>query len=47
VHLTELTEVGGYRPDQLVSPGERVRVKVLAVDRSKRRVSLSARQAAY
>ena len=47
VHLTELTEVGGYRPDQLVSPGERVRVKVLDVDRAKRRVSLSARQAAY
>lgn len=44
VHATELSDVPGYRPDQLVTPGEQVMVKVLKVDRSKRRLSLSVRR---
>jgi len=44
VHISELSDVPGYRPDQLVTPGEQVMVKVLKVDRSKRRLSLSVRQ---
>ncbi len=44
VHISELSDVPGYRPDQLVTPGEQVMVKVLKVDRTKRRLSLSVRQ---
>ena len=45
VHMSELTELPGYRPDEVVTPGENVHVKVLSVDRTKRRVALSVRQA--
>ncbi len=44
VHLTELTDVPGFRPDQLVAPGEQVMVKVMDVDRSRRRLALSVRR---
>ncbi len=45
VHISELSEVPGARPDQLVVPGEQVVVKVLDVDARRRRLSLSVRQA--
>ncbi len=45
VHLTELTDQRGYRPDQLVTPGEKVAVKILEIDRKRRRLDLSIRQA--
>jgi ribosomal protein S1 len=45
VHMSELTDLPGYRPDELVTPGESIHVKVLSVDRTKRRVALSVRQA--
>jgi small subunit ribosomal protein S1 len=44
VHLTELTDVPGFRPDQLVAPGEEIVVKVMAVDRDRRRLALSVRR---
>ena len=44
VHISELSDVPGYRPDQLVVPGEEVTVKVLDVDRDRHRLSLSVRQ---
>ncbi|NLA37126.1 MAG: S1 RNA-binding domain-containing protein, partial [Actinobacteria bacterium] len=46
VHMSELSELPGYRPDELVTPGEVVRVKLLSIDPEKRRVALSVRQAA-
>lgn len=45
VHMSELTDLPGYRPDELVTPGEAVHVKILSLDRDKRRVGLSVRQA--
>ena len=45
VHLSELSELPGYRPDELVTPGEAIVVKVLSVDLDKRRIALSVRQA--
>ena len=47
VHVTELSEMPGQRPDQLVYPGERIRVKVLSVDTDRNRMALSAVQATY
>jgi len=44
VHITELSDVPGYRPEQLVTPGEQVMVKVLDVDKKRRRLSLSVRR---
>ena len=44
VHITELSDVPGYRPEQLVTPGEQVMVKVLEVDKKRRRLSLSVRR---
>jgi small subunit ribosomal protein S1 len=44
VHISELSDVPGYRPDQLVAPGEQVMVKVLEVDRTRRRLTLSVRR---
>lgn len=44
VHVSELTDLRDHRPDQLVSPGESLMVKVLGVDRSKRRLALSVRR---
>ena len=44
VHICELSDVPGYRPDQLVTPGEQIMVKVLEVDRKRRRLALSVRR---
>ena len=44
VHLSELTELYGYRPEELVTPGEQVMVKVLEVDTKRRRMGLSVRR---
>jgi ribosomal protein S1 len=44
VHLTELTDVPGSRPDQLVTPGEQLMVKVLQLDAKRRRLALSVRR---
>jgi ribosomal protein S1 len=44
VHISELSDVPGYRPDELVTPGEQVMVKVLSVDKSRRRMALSVRR---
>ncbi|NLH65212.1 MAG: 30S ribosomal protein S1 [Candidatus Microthrix parvicella] len=46
VHLSEMAEGRGYRPEELVAPGEAVRVKVMRVDPKRRRVELSMVQAA-
>ena len=34
VHMSELSDVPGFRPDQLVTPGEQMMVKVLEIDQS-------------
>ncbi|MFV0316152.1 MAG: S1 RNA-binding domain-containing protein [Microthrixaceae bacterium] len=47
VHVSELSEMPGQRPDQLVFPGEQIRVKVLSVDKPRNRMSLSAVQATW
>jgi len=47
IHMTELTDLPGFRPDQVVTPGENIHVKVLSIDPKKRRVSLSVRQALW
>ena len=44
VHITELSDVPGYRPDELVTPGEQVMVKVLEIDKDRRRMALSVRR---
>jgi ribosomal protein S1 len=44
VHITELSDVPGYRPDELVTPGEQVMVKVLEVNKDRRRMALSVRR---
>lgn len=45
IHLSQLSEMPGMRPDQIVAPGDRVWVKVIEVDRRRRRVGLSITQA--
>ena len=47
IHISELTDLPGYRPDQLVAPGETVQVKVIELDPAKRRLGLSVRQAIF
>lgn len=44
VHISELSDVPGYRPDQLVTPGEQIMVKVLDIDQKRRRLALSVRR---
>jgi ribosomal protein S1 len=44
VHISELSDVPGYRPDQLVTPGEQIMVKVLEIDLKRRRLGLSVRR---
>ncbi len=44
VHTSELSDVPGYRPEQLVVPGEQLNVKVLELDRKRRRLALSVRR---
>lgn len=46
VHLTEMAEGRGYKPIELVAPGEAVRVKVMGLNRKRRRLELSMIQAA-
>ena len=45
VHLSELAEHRVSAPEEIVTPGEVVRAKVLSVDRKRRRIELSIRQA--
>lgn len=45
IHMNELSDLPGSRPDQLVTPGDEVQVKVTGVDLTKRRVALSVREA--
>jgi small subunit ribosomal protein S1 len=45
VHLSELAEYRVSAPEELVTPGEEVMVKVLSVDKKRRRIELSIRQA--
>ena len=45
VHITEMAEYRVYHPEEIVLPGEQVWVKILAVDRKRRRVDLSISQA--
>ena len=46
VHLSELAEYRVSTPEAVVAPGDEVRVKVLSVDPSRRRIELSIRRAA-
>lgn len=46
VHLSELAEYRVQAPEEVVTPGDDIRVKVLSVDPKRRRVALSVRQAA-
>ena len=45
VHMSELSELPGYRPDELVTPGEVVAIKIIDFDRKRRRIGLSVKQA--
>ncbi len=45
VHLSELAEYRVSSPEAVVAPGDEVRVKVLSVDPSRRRIELSIRRA--
>lgn len=45
IHVSELSEMPGMRPDQIVAPGDQVWVKVIDLDRGRRRLGLSIRQA--
>jgi ribosomal protein S1 len=47
VHLSELAEYRPAHPSEIVLKGDQVQVKVLAVNRAKRRIELSIRQALY
>ncbi len=45
VHINQLSEHRVFTPDEVVIPGDRVFVKVIGVDRKRRRVDLSITQA--
>ncbi len=45
VHLSELAEYRVSAPEEIVTPGEDVMVKVLSIDKRRRRIELSIRQA--
>jgi small subunit ribosomal protein S1 len=45
VHLSEMAEYRVMAPEELVTPGEQVMVKVLSIDKKRRRIELSIRQA--
>ena len=45
VHISELVDQYVESAEQVVSPGERVRVKVIEIDKKKKRISLSMKQA--
>jgi protein Tex len=44
VHVSELSKRFVRSPHEVVSPGQRLKVVVLAVDPKRRRISLSAKQ---
>ncbi len=46
VHLSELAEYRVSAPEEIVTPGEEVGVKILSVDKKRRRIELSIRRAA-
>jgi len=46
VHISELAEYRVEVPQEVVAPGDRIFVKVLSVDRKRRRIELSVRRAA-
>lgn len=46
VHLSELAEYRVSTPEEVVAPGDQVGVKVLSVDKKRRRIELSIRRAA-
>ena len=46
VHLSELAEYRVSTPEEVVAPGDEVGVKILSIDRKRRRIELSIRQAA-
>jgi small subunit ribosomal protein S1 len=46
VHLSELAEYRVAAPEEIVTPGDEVGVKILSVDRKRRRIELSIRRAA-
>jgi ribosomal protein S1 len=46
VHLSELAEYRVSSPEEIVTPGDEVRVKILSVDPRRRRIELSIRRAA-
>lgn len=46
VHLSELAEYRVSTPEEVVAPGDEVGVKILSVDKKRRRVELSIRRAA-
>ena len=46
VHLSELAEYRVSAPEEVVAPGDQVGVKVLSIDKKRRRVELSIRRAA-
>ncbi len=45
VHLTELAEYRVHAPEEIVAPGDEVLVKVIRIDRKRRRLDLSVNQA--
>ena len=46
VHLSELAEYRVISPEEVVTPGDEVGVKILSVDVKRRRIELSIRRAA-
>lgn len=46
VHISQLADHHVTKPQEVVSPGQRVRVKILSVDQAARRIGLSLREAA-
>ena len=45
IHMSEISDLPGSRPEELVVPGDRVLVMVIDLDRDKRRLGLSIRRA--
>ena len=45
VHVTELAEYRVHAPEEIVAPGDEVLVKVIRIDRKRRRLDLSVNQA--
>ena len=45
VHLSEMAEYRVATPEEIVTPGETVRAKVVSIDKKRRRIELSIRQA--